>query len=58
MKACPTYMILRTWSALTRTLIRALDRRLPEDVASAWYEAAWTVEDWKAVETRRTKSGV
>jgi hypothetical protein len=48
MKMCPTYMILRTWSALTRTLIRTLDRRLPEDVASAWFEAAWAVEDWRS----------
>lgn len=40
------------WAALTRVLVRALDAYVTEDVASAWYEAAWSVDDWKASRDR------
>ncbi|WP_182050464.1 hypothetical protein [Changpingibacter yushuensis] len=40
--------IMRIWAVLTRALVRVLDAHLSEDVASAWYEAAWSVDDWKS----------
>lgn len=44
-------LVVFVWRSLTRAIARTLDPWMPDDIASAMYEAAWAVDDYRATRT-------